>query len=789
MDWLKKFYFLLKAKVFPLTASLKYKHFRELLLWDRRSLESIAQIEEIILKKIPCDFYFLSLKIDEVKKYVKQTIECLIQINPQYIILREYFKKVCFYLDLNLKFAFPSPELPFVLPLYQAKNSFLCGGKASSLSKILELDIKINILPGFVITTQAFSFFLKENDLISFIRLQLSSLDNNDFSKIKKISSEIQEKILNSPVPDKLKQEVEHALKNLKFSKFAFRSSAHLEDSCFSFAGQYKSCLNVEKNKWEEAYKQVLASKYAPSAITYRLKSHLPDTMTPMAVLVMPMLSPEKSGVMYTSLPENRANLGIFYVSGIGENLVGGEQKGDKIILEKKYNKKIELLDKGIKTLFKWGLALENILQHPLDIEWAIQDSRVYLLQVRPFMFFEHSSKEIDLPVLTEGSGVSFGFGCGSIFVLNSLKDIEKVPAKSIVWTKYLYPELTLILDKVSGIIAKEGSLASHFSHIAREIAKPVLTGITLDELPLNGQVVSIDGQTGKVFLGKIKINESIKSTPFECKSAETLNKILTHLSKLNLVTTDENFVPENCRSLHDLVRYCHEMAIKEMFYLQPSNRKRVVKQLKTSLPLSIFIFNLGSAWEKFKKDKKYINLEDIKSTPFQYLFKGFLNSAVSWGNTPPNFDWDKFDDLSAGIFNPKNAIELNSFCLLDKDYMHFMLRFGYHFTLIDALVSDITEQNYVQVSFKGGGGLEIGKNLRLKLISFVFRKMHFQIKREGDFLKATLRSRTKDELKMILELLGILFGLTRMLDMHLNFSNYKNYVHTFLNLLKEYGF
>jgi len=78
----------------------------------------------------------------------------------------------------------------------------------------------------------------------------------------------------------------------------AMRSSAVGEDSRASFAGQYATILNVTQDHLSEAYKEVIAGKYAPKALHYRISYGFSDEETAMAVLALTMVDARTSGVM-----------------------------------------------------------------------------------------------------------------------------------------------------------------------------------------------------------------------------------------------------------------------------------------------------------------------------------------------------------------------------------------------------------------------------------------------------------------------------------------------------------
>jgi len=78
------------------------------------------------------------------------------------------------------------------------------------------------------------------------------------------------------------------------------RSSAVCEDEQSSFAGQYLTALNVKEENILDAYKKVIASKYSPRALYYRINYGLSDIETPMAVLALEMVDATASGIIYT---------------------------------------------------------------------------------------------------------------------------------------------------------------------------------------------------------------------------------------------------------------------------------------------------------------------------------------------------------------------------------------------------------------------------------------------------------------------------------------------------------
>jgi pyruvate,water dikinase len=174
----------------------------------------------------------------------------------------------------------------------------------------------------------------------------------------------------------------------------AVRSSACVEDSATaSYAGQQETYLNVRSG--DEVCVRVCscwASFFSEHALFYRAhKGSLNDLG--IAVVVQKMLTPLKAGVLFTADPVNRRRdrMVIEAVFGLGELVVSGEETPDHYIIDSVGNIKRErivnqrvLESQEIRQLAQLGSELARLFGAPQDIEWAIEDGKLYLLQSRP---------------------------------------------------------------------------------------------------------------------------------------------------------------------------------------------------------------------------------------------------------------------------------------------------------------------------------------------------------------------------------------------------------------------
>jgi pyruvate,water dikinase len=188
--------------------------------------------------------------------------------------------------------------------------------------------------------------------------------------------------------------EVDDAYGQLGGGPVAVRSSARAEDSdTASYAGQQETFLNVRGA--QEVRRRIVdcwASFFSERALFYRARKGSLDDLG-MAVVVQQMVDPWKSGVLFTVDPvqRRRDRMVVEAVFGLGERVVSGEVTPDHYVVDRRGEAKRERLANGgvlepdeLTRLAELGRTLEERFGGPQDIEWAIADGELYLLQSRP---------------------------------------------------------------------------------------------------------------------------------------------------------------------------------------------------------------------------------------------------------------------------------------------------------------------------------------------------------------------------------------------------------------------
>jgi pyruvate, water dikinase len=174
----------------------------------------------------------------------------------------------------------------------------------------------------------------------------------------------------------------------------AVRSSACAEDSeAASFAGQQETFLNVFGPA--EVARHVVdcwASFFSERALFYRARKGSVDDVR-IAVAVQRMVDPEKAGVLFTcdAVQRRRDQMIVEAVHGLGEQVVSGHVTPDHYVVDRGGRVKREEVPNGgvlgpdeLALLAALGRQLEERFGAPQDIEWALAQGKLYLLQSRP---------------------------------------------------------------------------------------------------------------------------------------------------------------------------------------------------------------------------------------------------------------------------------------------------------------------------------------------------------------------------------------------------------------------
>ncbi len=452
------------------------------------------------------------------------------------------------------------------------------GGKGANLGELTSAGFPV---PGaFVLTTVAYDYFLEKSKILERIEKELKGIDRTSDQSLTDASKRIRALFETYDIPDDLKKEIVSNYRMVvprgTVGFVAVRSSATAEDlPDASFAGQQETFLNVsgEEDLFDKVRK-CWSSLFTARAISYREKQGFAHSSVKLAVVVQKMVNSEISGIMFTVDPHSGAkNIIIEAGYGLGEAIVGGEVTPDTYDVDKskmaitkkristqkwKYvrgpdggclkedvpageEKKQKVEDRRILEIAEIGRQVEIHYQRPMDMEWCIEDNKVYLVQARPITAVGNfaSNGKADASgedVLLTGLGASPGLATGTVRIYEESMSLDVVKDGDVLVTKMTMPDMVPAMSRSVAIVTDEGGMTCHAAIISRELGTPCVVGTGSATTTLkDGDVVTVDGTTGTVYRGEIRKQQDPRGHAAEPVSAEivptTGTKVMVNMS------------------------------------------------------------------------------------------------------------------------------------------------------------------------------------------------------------------------------------------------------------------
>ncbi|MFG1965977.1 PEP/pyruvate-binding domain-containing protein [Nonomuraea sp. NPDC049028] len=416
-----------------------------------------------------------------------------------------------------------------IVPLMEAAAD-TCGGKAGALGALLRAGLPVP--DGFVVSYAAYLAAVRDLDLGRFAG-----------------EPDVARQVLESrPVHATVVDALRRALDELGDPPVAVRSSAADEDTGqASAAGQYESFLAVRgAGEVADAVRACWASLFSARAIGYRRHGQPSDDLV-MAVLVQRHVDAEVSGVMFTPAgPDDATQIEASW--GLGPSVVGGtvtpdayrvaedgsvtRSVADKQTRLDRHGTRLVISDVPTGTrdqpaiddatatrLAELGKDIAAVRGEPQDIEWAMVDGRVWILQARPVTAAPppatSPSSASHTPAATPpgtlghhgtvtgtltGTPGSHGIVTGTARIVRGPGDFARVRPGDILVCPFTDPAWTPLLRVAAGVITETGGVLSHAAIVAREHAIPAVLGIPNATSTLHDDtVITLDGTNGTV--------------------------------------------------------------------------------------------------------------------------------------------------------------------------------------------------------------------------------------------------------------------------------------------------
>nr|WP_221475672.1 PEP/pyruvate-binding domain-containing protein [Sphaerisporangium rubeum] len=340
------------------------------------------------------------------------------------------------------------------------------------------------------------------------------------------------------PLQTSLADALTRALGDLGDPYVAVRSSAADEDTIqASAAGQYESFLAVRgAEDVAGAVRACWASLSSARAAGYRARDGRTAGEPAMAVLVQRHLDAEVSGVMFTPAGAGDATR-IEAAWGLGPSVVQGtvtpdtyriagdgsvartvadkstrlDRHGTRLIVgdvPARDRHRPSIGDATARRLAALGDEIAAVLGGPQDIEWAVAEGHVWILQARPVTATPPPSgvhetppaPSAGTPAALTGTPGSHGTATGAARIVRGPADFARVHQGDILVCRFTDPAWTPLLRVAAGVVTEVGGVLSHAAIVAREYAIPAVLGVPDATSRLrDGGAVTVDGTAGTV--------------------------------------------------------------------------------------------------------------------------------------------------------------------------------------------------------------------------------------------------------------------------------------------------
>ena len=357
-----------------------------------------------------------------------------------------------------------------------------------------------------------------------------------EFFDARSFISQIRIAMFDAPMIDEIKKPLIQAYRDLTGDAgmlVAVRSSSLMEDTeGSSFAGQFQTYLGIDNEKdFLTTVHACWGALWSSRALRYMESKNIKAIDTAMSVLVQPLVQAIASGGGISQTADG--GMSVTATWGLGESIAQGEVVPDrydlsedgklvdmqtgrkshtihcthhaapttKAVAEDEVSKPC-LSDAQAEELGAMMKVAEDLKGGPVEIEWAMDDAGIKMLQARPL----HTEAAPVPDQIWErhpgmkGQAAGVGWGTGRACVINCECELGRVAPGDVLVTKVAGPAISQVLPKVSGVVAELGGSTTHLASLARERGIPMVLGVldATNKIPDGGQV-AVDGVAGVV--------------------------------------------------------------------------------------------------------------------------------------------------------------------------------------------------------------------------------------------------------------------------------------------------
>jgi pyruvate,water dikinase len=536
----------------------------------------------------------------------------------------------------------------------------IVGGKGASLGEMIHAELPVP--QGFAVTAQAFRRFIDENGLDEtlFGSLEVNVDDTEILRKAEIMAKKI---IMDANTPEDIEKSIRSKYRELCKREggevfVAVRSSATAEDlPDASFAGQQDTFLNIKgETNVVEAVKKCWASLYGARAIYYRVKQGFDHKKVNLCAVVQLMVDAEKAGVMFSSHPSTGEPLTIIEGAwGLGESVVSGSVSPDyyvvdtrnKKIMERKVatknimhirdpktGKTVELSpsedkknakvleDDELLKLVELGQIVEDLYGFPQDVEWAIKDHDIFMLQSRPITTIKkktETKEKMATSAILEGLGASPGIAYGEAKLVADATELGKVKEGDILVAVMTTPDMVPAMKRAGAIVTDEGGMTCHAAIVSRELGCPAVVGTRKStQLLTDGMKITVDGEKGLVFEGKKDVTTKKAAAPQATVTFARSKPITATEVKVNVS------IPEaTARAVETQADGVGLLRIEHMILGLPKHPKQFIKEGKADEYVNELVSRIQIVVDAFYPKPVWVRTLDAPTDEFRAMEGG----------------------------------------------------------------------------------------------------------------------------------------------------------------------
>lgn len=561
------------------------------------------------------------------------------------------------------------------------EDVLIAGGKGANLGELTVA--KMNVPKGFVITTDCYRDFLKENGIDIPIENGVKQA-GNDEKLLLDITDNFAKKIRLGKFPEELENQIREKYFNLGDNiRVAVRSSATAEDlPSASFAGQQETYLNVQGiDDVLINIRNCYASLWSNRAVSYRFNQEYSQSSVCIAVVIQEMVDSEKSGVLFTVNPVNKREdeMQINASFGLGESIVSGRVTADSYIVDKSgqiidkyisnketsivydakgtvevelddyYKRKSTLNDNQLLELSRIGMDIEKHYAMPMDIEWAIKDDIIYILQARAITTLNSDEiKEDEIRQYLKGKRLNGSMKTNMAFLL------EKMPFAYRV----LDFDFIMTINKQKAKIFAEGGIVLDSTP---QIDDDGIQTLPVDKMGINKNIFYI-----------FKILKKLKDYDYCLKKCKDfLYRYKRELEDINNLNFDDMGLNECKKFIEYSYNFTQNLAYDRFKYalfplvLNSKKLNKIIKKVDVNYSSFDFYWNLDNKTSVVTNDI-YKMADEIRKN------EALKNSIISGESFKKIYEeYDEFKSMTDKFMKDNGfKSDYNCYCLFAKTFI-----------------------------------------------------------------------------------------------------------------------